>query len=91
MSTTTVAISASDVTGQRNTDLPVPSDHTVAETTRRLLERMGLVKHDRNGHPLTYRARLDREGRNLNGSERIGDILESGDHLVLQPSITAGL
>jgi hypothetical protein len=39
---------------------------------------------------LSYQARLEREGRHLNAAERIGDALERGDKLTLQPNIDAG-
>jgi hypothetical protein len=42
------------------------------------------------GRPLTYHARLDREGRHLQSSELVGQALQEGDRVVLQPNIDAG-
>jgi hypothetical protein len=52
---------------------------------------MNLPRQDTSGAPLTYHARLEREGRHLHASERIGDALERKDRLTLQPNIDAGL
>jgi len=35
-------------------------------------------------------SRLEREGRHLHASERIGDALQTEDHLTLHPNIDAG-
>jgi hypothetical protein len=42
------------------------------------------------GQPIVYTARLNREGRQLNASERVGDALVEQDEIVLAPSIDAG-
>ena len=52
---------------------------------------MSLPQSDSGGRPLNYHARLEHEGRHLHASERIGDVLEMGDHLTLQPNVDAGL
>ena len=44
---------------------------------------------DRSGRPLEYQARLDREGRHLHRSERVG-VLQDDDEIVLHPSVDAG-
>jgi hypothetical protein len=91
MATETLALRISDVSGQRTANATsVPSDSTVGELVKALLKRMGLIQHDAIGQPLTYRARLEREGRHLHGSELVRDSLENGDELVLQPHINAG-
>jgi hypothetical protein len=51
---------------------------------------MNLVSSDGDGRPLEYRARLEREGRQLHGSELVRDVLETDDELVLTPAIHAG-
>jgi hypothetical protein len=87
----TLALTASDVTGQKVARATsVPSDSTIGELVKSLLGRMGLVQQDASGQPLTYRARLEREGRNLHGSELVRDALRNEDELVLQPHVTAG-
>ncbi len=82
---------ATDVSQQRFADLnDVPGDATVGEVISGLLSRMSLPRNDTSGRPLTYHARLDREGRHLLASELVGDVLVEDDELVLQPNIDAG-
>ena len=94
MSVTTVmdaAFEVSDVTGQKVLAVSdLPTEATVADVVRGLVARMRLPANDAAGRPLTYHARLDREGRHLLGSERISDALQPGDRLVLQPNVDAG-
>jgi hypothetical protein len=84
-------LEVSDVSGQKTaTVTDVPSDASVGELVEELLAELQLTRHDSSGRPLTYQARLDREGRHLLPSERVGDALHAGDRLVLQPNIDAG-
>jgi len=84
-------LEVSDVTGQKRLELSdVPADATVGEVIEELLADLNLSPTDVEGRPLTYQARLDREGRHLHPSEKIGDATRSGDHLTLQPNIDAG-
>jgi hypothetical protein len=86
-----IGIKVSDVSGQKKSNVSnVPTDATVGELIQGLLAQMNLPKNDVTGRPLTYHARLEREGRHLHASERIGDALQPGDDLVLQPNIDAG-
>lgn len=81
----------SDVSGQKErTVTKPPRDATVGELIQAMLPQMRLPEADANGRPLTYHARLEREGRHLHGSEVIGEALEPNDRLVLQPNIDAG-
>jgi hypothetical protein len=81
----------SDVSGQKVFSVTnAPSDGTVGELVHEMLGKMNLPQNDAGGAPLSYQARLEREGRHLNASERIGDALERGDRLTLQPNIDAG-
>jgi len=87
-----LALEISDVSGQKVFSVAnAPADGTVGELVHEMLGRMNLPKNDSSGAPLSYQARLDRQGRHLNSSERIGDALEVGDRLTLQPNIDAGL
>jgi hypothetical protein len=91
MGISTLALRVSDVTGQKVANATsVPPESTIGELLKSLLNRMGLVQQDAFGQPVTYRARLEREGRHLHGSELVQDSLEDGDELVLQPHINAG-
>jgi hypothetical protein len=84
-------LQVSDVTGQKTKSVSnIPPDCTVGELVQELLSELQLPKNDGAGRPLEYQARLDREGRHLNGSETVGDSLQSGDKVVLTPNIEAG-
>jgi hypothetical protein len=90
--TTGVSLSVSDVTGQKIFVVAnAPADGTVGELIQDMLSKMSLPQSDSGGRPLNYHARLEREGRHLHASERLGDVLEMNDHLTLQPNIDAGL
>jgi hypothetical protein len=94
MSATALALSGfevSDVTGQKVLAVSdVAEDVTVSELVRELLGRMRLPANDPAGRPLSYHARLDREGRHLQGGERVRESLQPGDRVVLQPNVDAG-
>ena len=84
-------LEVSDVSGQKTATVSdLPPDASIGELVDQLLEELRLTRNDTSGRPLTYQARLDREGRHLLASERAGDALRSGDRLVLQPNIDAG-
>lgn len=86
-----ISVTVSDVSGQKVFRVPkAPADATVGELIQGLLSQMNLPANDSNGQPLAYQARLEREGRHLNAAERVGDALETGDRLMLQPNIDAG-
>lgn len=88
---TAMSITASDTSGQRvATVTRVPKEATVGELVDQLLAELGLPKQDSEGRPLSYQARLDREGRHLRETERIEESLRDQDHLVLNPNIDAG-
>lgn len=88
---TTLEIRAEDVTGQKAVNARnVPIGSTVGELLDGLVPQMQLPRKDSGGRPLTYHARLEREGRHLNSSERVGDALQQADRLVIQPEINAG-
>jgi hypothetical protein len=84
-------LEVSDVSGQKTATVSdVPDDASIGDLVDQLLEELKLTRNDASGRPLTYHARLDREGRHLLSSERAGTALQSGDRLVLQPNIDAG-
>ena len=81
----------SDVSGQKVLSVSnVPVDATVGELIQGLIGRMRLPANDAGGRPLTYHARLDREGRHLQGAERVSTAVLPGDRVVLQPNVDAG-
>lgn len=84
-------LDVTDVSGQKRLMVDdCEQERTVGELVEQLLAEMDLLRTDGEGRPLTYRARLEREGRHLHSSERVGDALQTGDRLVLQPNIDAG-
>jgi hypothetical protein len=86
-----LGLQISDVSGQKLHKVSdVPPDATVGELIQGMLAQMSLPENDVSGRPLTYHARLEREGRHLHASERLGDAVLEGDRLVLQPNIDAG-
>ena len=89
--TATVDVLARDLSGQKKFRLTgVPTQASVGELVRSALARMGLGSLDHEGRELEYRARLEREGRQLHSSEQIGDALRPDDEIVLTPRISAG-
>jgi hypothetical protein len=87
-----IELAISDVSGQKVFSVSnAPARNTIGELVHEMIGKMNLPRNDSSGIPLTYQARLEREGRHLNASERIGDALESNDRLTLQPNIDAGL
>lgn len=86
-----IRLYASDVTGQNAVTVTnVQSDATVGELVDGLVSRMRLPANDAVGAPVTYHARLEREGRHLHASETVGESLQQDDALVLQPNVHAG-
>jgi len=86
-----VSVTVSDVSEQKQvviSDLQAAT--TVGELIEGLLPQMRLPRNDVEGRPLVYQARLEREGRHLHGSERLGEAVQQGDRLVLQPNVEAG-
>ena len=86
-----ISLEARDVSGQKTVSVSdLPLDATIGELIQGLLGLMNLPPNDAGGNPVTYHARLEREGRHLHASEKIGDALQTGDRVVLQPNINAG-
>lgn len=89
--TASLDLVARDLTGQKRFKLArVPTQSSVGEIVRGALARMGLGTRDREGRDLQYGVRLEREGRQVHPSERVGDALQAGDEIVLSPRISAG-
>jgi hypothetical protein len=89
--TMTMGLRVSDMSGQKTVRASaVPLSSTIGELVQGLLVKMGLARNDVDGRPLQYYARLERQGRHLNGSEVVGDALQEDDELTLSPNIDAG-
>lgn len=86
-----LSFSATDVSGQHAVKVRgFPGSATVNEMIKGLVEKMGLTQRDPAGRSYAYQARLDRDGRHLNPSEIVGDVLREDDQIVLHPNIDAG-
>ena len=83
-------VRASDLTGQRSEAVRAPRGATIGEWVEGLVARLGLKRKDVQGNPYTYHPRLEREGRHLNASEIVGEVLREDDHVILQPNVNAG-
>ena len=87
----TVTVEVTDVSRQKLVRArKVSRDASVGEFVRDILPQMRLPATSGTGEPYTYHVRLEREGRHLHGSERIGDALQENDRIVLQPNVDAG-
>jgi len=87
----TVPVRVSDATGQRAFRAPrVPVDVSIGQMVQTFLQKMGLGQAGSPGRGLCFRARLERQARFLNSSERVGDCLQPDDELTLTPDIQAG-
>lgn len=91
--TSRLDISATDVTGQTEVNIGIdPGDRemSVGELLDTLVPRMRLPRLGSGGRPLTYHARLEREGRHLHATEMVAEALRSRDRIMIQPTIEAG-
>ena len=87
----TLTLRATDVSRQKSARVKrCPSDTSVSELVCSLLGTMHMPSLDSEGRPLSYLARLEREGRALLGSEKVGEAMQEDDEIVLSPSIDAG-
>ena len=88
-----ISLTANDTSGQKKVSvagIARDSAETIGEFVARLVPKMGLPQADAEGRPLTYHARLEREGRHLHASEVISEAVQDDDQIVLQPVIMAG-
>jgi hypothetical protein len=84
-------VQATDVTGQKRVRAKrVRMESSMQELLEALVPRLQLPVQDAAGRPLTYHARLDREGRHVHASEVVGEALLPNDTLTLQPNVDAG-
>ncbi len=86
-----ITLTVADVSEQKVSNVKdVPKESTVAELIEGVRSSLRLPETDAGGRPLVYHARLEREGRHLHASEVVGDALQTGDRVVLQPNVHAG-
>ena len=86
-----LSFSVGDMHGQRRFRISgLPRGSTVAEMIAGVIGPMGLPRNDSEGRPLTYKARLTREGRHLRAQEAIHEALREGDEISMHPNVDAG-
>ena len=87
-----IRINAQDVSGQKAAVVEgVTPDITVQEVMQKVMAEMELPANDPSGRPLTYHARLEREGTHLNADDKVGEAgLQNDDMITLQPNVDAG-
>ncbi len=85
-----VQLQVTDVSRQKKYTIPyIPKDSTVRELVQDVVPLMRLPRNDTKGRPLVYQTLHERAGRHLHSSEKLADVVEIGDRLVLTPSIEA--
>ena len=86
-----IDFNVADATGQKTTRVTgIDRERTVGDMLREVLPSLRLPATDSTGRPVVFRARLEREGRYLNESEVLGDVVQPEDRVTLQPNIEAG-
>ena len=92
-------ITALDTSRQKSIPISIgetsPRD-TIGDLIEAIVPEMELPEEDSNGRSLSYQAFSEREGRHLNRTDLISDLIEQKvlkpeDELVLNPEIQAGL
>lgn len=90
IATGTMSFQIEDFTGQvRRRARNVPKNATVAEMVASLSQELALPDIDAQGQPVIYSARNSR-GDILNGTDRLGDVLEEDELVSLNKTVTAG-
>ena len=86
-----LAVLVRDTSGQRARRVSnLPPDATVDELVSAAVSGFGLARNEAGGEPISYTGLLEREGRQLIPSERVGEVLREDDEVVLVRSIDAG-
>jgi hypothetical protein len=86
-----LALEVCDATRQKSaTVTDVPPEVTVEELVNGLLDELNLPHNNQGGGSLSYMALLEREARQLNPSDRVGDVLQDNDQITLSPDVIAG-
>lgn len=88
--TETMSFEIEDFTGQvRRRARNVPREATVTEMVAGLSQELALPDLDAQGQSIIYGARNSR-GDVLNGSDRLGDVIDEGEVVTLNKTVTAG-
>jgi hypothetical protein len=89
--TKTISFEVRDVSGQKSHVVnDCPEDASVSEVIPALLALMSLPQNDLGGGPITHSLRRDSDGTLLHDGDVVGEVVQPGGTLTLQPSIDAG-
>jgi len=87
-----MTVVVTDVSRQKRARIKdLSPDTTVLEFLEEIVGRLELPRTDPSGRPQVYQVLVEREGRHLQGDERLGDVLKEDDLLILHPNIEAGI
>lgn len=85
----TINLNVTDVSRQRRFAASVDVEAPVSMALADIVAQMDLPPNEQSAQA-TWTARLDREARQLHGSEIVGQALVEDDTIVLQPEVNAG-
>ena len=90
VATKTVSFEVRDISGQKTATVnDCPLNASVGEVIPALLALMSLPQNDMSG-PISHSLRRDSDGAILHDADVVGEVVQPGGKLVLQPSIDAG-
>ncbi|MGD0388428.1 MAG: hypothetical protein ABSC42_05675 [Tepidisphaeraceae bacterium] len=90
VATNTLSFEVRDISGQKSATVnDCPADACVSEVIPELLALMNLPQNDSSG-PISHSLRRDSDGAILHDADVVGDVVQPGTRLVLQPSVEAG-
>jgi hypothetical protein len=90
VATSTLSFEVRDISGQKShTVNDCPWDASIGEVIPALLDRMSLPRNDLSG-PISHSLRRDSDGAILHDADVVGEVVQPGGRLVLQPSVDAG-
>ena len=91
VATRTMSFEVRDVSGQRSATVnDCPLDASVGEIIPELLSLMSLPANDLSGGPVSHSLRRDSDGAILHDGDVVGEVVQPGGRVVLQPSVDAG-
>lgn len=85
----TINLNVTDVSRQRRFTASVDTDAPLSVALAEIVAQMDLPPNEQSSQA-AWTARLDREARQLHGSEIVGEALVEDDTIVLQPEVNAG-
>ncbi len=90
VATNTLSFEVRDISGQKSATVnDCPVDASISEVIPSLLALMDLPQNDSSG-PISHSLRRDSDGAILHDADVVGEVIQPGGRLVLQPSVDAG-